>query len=54
MAGVVGEERQVFVIVIVDGAVGQKVSEDHGRGVWLESGQVEDMLGVLEGCFLLG
>ena len=36
MAGVVGEEGQVFVIGIVDGAVGQQVGEDCGRWVWLE------------------
>ena len=54
MAGVVGEEGQVFVMGIVDGAVGQRVGEDCGRWVWLEWGRVEGMLGVLEGCLLLG
>ena len=32
VAGVVGEERQVFVIVIVNGTVGQRVGEDCGTG----------------------
>ena len=54
VAGVVGEEGQVFVMGIVVGAVGQRVGEDCGRWVWLEWGRVEGMLGVLEGCVLLG